>query len=120
MNTAIAMECQEHRVSPRFPLARQLLASNLHTDKPLGSVVNLSARGFMLMSPEQQASGELLSLLLEQAQAAAGERYVRLQARCVWSAPSSFSSDYGAGFEITGMTAADQARLQRWLQATGS
>jgi len=105
----------ERRRSPRYRPNRQLLACDMRDGEPLGSIVNLSASGFMLVGPHPLESGERLPL--EQPQAVPGERYVRLEARCVWCAPSSFTNAYGAGFEIIKMSDVDQARLQSWLQA---
>src|SRR5690625_474646 len=112
-----ALDFQERRSTPRYCVVRQLQVSNMRTGEPLGNVVNLSSQGFMLLGATQLSSGDELALRLGLPGAAVNEHYVTLKARCMWCAQSSFSSDYGAGFEVTRMTAADQARLQRWLQA---
>jgi hypothetical protein len=88
------------------------------TGQVVGSVVNVSASGFMLMSRSPLKPAERLLLLLELQEEAAASRCVRLEARCLWCAPSSFSSDYGAGFEIIQIAGDDQLRLQRWLSGT--
>lgn len=111
----VTREGQDRRLAPRYTLARRLRVRDMLTGQVVGSIVNVAASGFMLMSKSPLEPDERLLLLLELPEEAAASRSVRVEARCLWCAPSSFSSDYGAGFEITQIARDDQLRLQRWL-----
>jgi hypothetical protein len=115
-----ARNYQEQRSTPRYRVVRRMQVSNLETGEKLGNVINLSSQGFMLLSKAPLSSDQRLLLLLELPEEVAGQRQIRLEVRCLWCAPSSYSSDYGAGFEITHIAAGDQERLQRWLSGVGN
>lgn len=108
-----ALDLQDKRRAPRRLLTQSLRATEAVGGRLVGDVVNLSAHGLMLISKAPIAAGEQLSLLLDLPEAVDGSRRLRLDARCMWCAPSSFSRDYGAGFEITSLSEADRVRLQR-------
>lgn len=111
----VTKDCQQ-RLAPRYQLVHRLRVSDIKTQQVIGNVVNVSASGFMLVSKSRLNSGERLLLLLELPEETTDNRCVKIEARCLWCAPSSFSSDYGAGFEITKITTDDQSRLQGWLE----
>lgn len=116
MDTAVDL-LQDSRRAPRHLINQRLRAVSVATSEPIGDIVNLSSGGFMLVSKQPVPVDERMLLLLELPDAAGGALRVRLEARCLWCAPSSFSQDYGAGFEITHVSAEGRQRLQKWESA---
>lgn len=116
MDTAVDL-LQDQRRAPRHLITQRLRAVAAATNEAIGDIVNLSSGGFMLVSKQPIAADERVLLLLELPEAAGGVLRVRLEARCLWCAPSSFSQDYGAGFEITHVSAGGRQRLQQWKSA---
>lgn len=99
----------DKRAYPRFVPSRLLEVCDLHGE-PLGQLSNLSRGGFMLISAREMSASQRYDFIVGD-----DERAVRLSARCVWCQRSSYSNDYGAGFEIEAVIAADRPRFESWF-----
>lgn len=108
------------RLTPRYTLSRQVRVTDIGSKEDVGKVINLSTGGFMLIGPQPIEVHKYLYLLLEMDAATEIKRRIRLEAQCLWCGPSSYSSDYGAGFEITYMAPTEQRKLQQWLDFVAS
>jgi hypothetical protein len=111
MNSMNATGANDKRESDRRLLGQLLRVSDLQTDNVVGSLVNLSRGGFMLISKVPVEANQVSWFSLELPEPVEGHRRVSLEARCVWCQQSSFSTDYGAGFEIRQMSEDDRRRL---------
>lgn len=111
----MANSLQERRRMPRYSVKRQMHATDVGSKRDIGSIVNLSSSGFMLVCSEPVEVRRYFFLLLELTDAAERTLQLRLEARCLWCAPSSYSEAYGAGFEITYMAPTERRRLQQWI-----
>lgn len=101
----------EKRESERRLVSQLMRVSDLQTNSMVGNMVNLSRGGFMLISKMPLPANQVSWFLVELPEAVEGHRQVRLEARCVWCQQSSYSADYGAGFEIQSMPEDDRRRL---------
>ena len=107
-----ATDYENRRQSERKTVSRLLRVIDAGSRRLLGNVVNLSREGFMLISSEPLAQGELSRLTLELPDESEQLR-VSVTARCMWCQKSSFSEDYGAGFQIEDMASEDAGRLRQ-------
>lgn len=99
---------EDRRQHSRHTPELQLEIFDLHTEKRLGRVVDLSADGFMLFSDGPQVADTLLECRLVAARAVEGVSEVRLGADCLWSRPGADGQHCWAGFHIIDL-AEDQA-----------
>lgn len=111
----MANDSLDRRLTPRYIISRLVRVIDISTQQELGRIVNLSSSGFMLVSSQPIESRKTLHLALELGTTAESSRRVRLEAQCLWCGPSSFSLDYGAGFEITYIAPTEQRKLQQWI-----
>lgn len=103
----------EDKRSTERKLINQLLrVDDREAEAPLGNLVNLSAGGFMLISAEPIPEGRRFQLSLELPQPVDGKRAVEFSAKCIWCQRSSFSADYGAGFQIEAIPAEERRVLE--------
>lgn len=113
----MANDSLDRRLAPRYDISRLVRVIDTSTGQEVGRIVNLSSSGFMLVGSQPVVSRTTLRLVLELTTAAESSRQVRLDAQCLWCGPSSFSPDYGAGFEITRIVPTEQRKLQQWVGA---
>lgn len=111
----MANDSLDRRLMSRYRLNQHLRVTDIGSKQEMGAIVNLSSSGFMLVGKQPVEVRKYVYLLLELTTAAESRGQVRLEAQCLWCAPSSFSQDYGAGFEITRIASTEQRRLQQWI-----
>lgn len=111
----MANDSLERRLAPRYNVSQHVRVTDINSTRVLGHIVNLSSTGFMLVSKSPVESRQRMYLLMELEAAAAGSRRVLLEAQCLWCGRSSFSEDFGAGFEIIRIEANEQRKLQQWI-----
>jgi len=87
-----------------------------YTEERIGTLVNLSAHGFMLLRDSPIEPNRVLTLMVE-GPLPGGQDGSPLvfQACCIWCQRSSFSSEYGAGFEIREISPYDRYRLSQLI-----
>src|SRR5690625_3545914 len=100
---------------PRYTLSRHERVTDIGSREEVGKVINLSTAGFMLVGPQPVEVHKFLYLLLELSTLTETKCRIRLEAQCLWCGPSSYSDDYGAGFEITYIAPTEQRKLQQWI-----
>lgn len=109
MSTEIRPEDQ--RRSARRLVTRLLRVNDAASGILLGNLVNLSEHGFMLICKTPVEAGQAQWLVMELPEPVDGRRSVGLEASCVWCQKSSYSDDYGAGYEIRSISPDDRRRL---------
>lgn len=106
------MSSKDQRRSERHLINQLLRVRDCNSAHLMGNLVNLSHHGFMLISPQPLTQGLTTEISLELPYAVDGQSSVSFKARCVWCQKSSYSDDYGAGFEIEDITEPDRRKLQ--------
>lgn len=103
---------EDKRRSERRVVSKPMRVSEFYGRQPLGNLINLSRQGFMLISKAAVAADAVVRMVMELPEAVEGVTSVSFEARCVWCQKSSYSDDYGAGFEISRISPEDQRRLE--------
>ncbi|RFA25840.1 hypothetical protein CAI21_17940 [Alkalilimnicola ehrlichii] len=108
----LSRDMEEKRNTDR-KLVRQLLrVMDRNNHAVLGNLVNLSPEGFMLISPNALVEGGYSELELELPKIVNGRSRIAVDARCIWCQKSSYSDDYGAGFQIERIPEQDMRALR--------
>lgn len=106
----------ERRLHNRQHTELQLEVFDLHSDRRLGRVVDLSSDGFMLFSDSLQPVDELLECRLVSEQVIEGICEIRLAADCLWSRPGADGQHCWAGFHIIDLAEDQAAALEILLK----
>ncbi len=85
------------------------------TGASLGHIFDVSKEGFMLLGPEKLPASAKLNLTMELPELDK-TRSITMSAVCVWSQPSSFSEDFGSGFNIEEISDQDQVALNYFIR----
>jgi len=99
------------RRSERRPVTQQVHLLDAYSRDLVGSLVNLSRHGFMLLCNAPVEPNQVLTLEVERPEQQDRGAPLVFQACCIWCQKSSFSDEYGAGFEIRNISPYDQHRL---------
>jgi hypothetical protein len=103
---------RERRVHERRLVKQLLRVSEFNSSHMLGNMVNLSHEGFMLISTKPVTENEVSRLTMELPYEVEGASNVTFEARCMWCQKSSYSDDYGAGFQIESMADSDKRKIE--------
>lgn len=104
---------EEKRRAPRWAVTKLLEVRS--EDGATGTLANLSHGGFMLTSLHPMEQNRVMRMEIELPLDQEGFRRVEFYARCVWCQRSSFSDEYGAGFQIEAMAAEDRSRVRAFF-----
>ncbi len=110
---------QEKRRLPRAVTDANVLAHDVDTGRHLGRVVNLSAEGMMLISPEPVEQNLVFQLELALEPPHLGHKSLRCGVESLWSSKAHQSGHYWAGFHIIDISleAAEivESLVEMWL-----
>lgn len=106
----------ERRLRDRQHPELQLEVFDLHSNRRLGRVVDLSADGFMLFSDTLLTADELVECRLVSEQQIEEVNEIRLAADCLWSRPGADGQHCWAGFHIIDLAEDQAAALEILLQ----
>ena len=104
----------DRRQHSRHTAELHLEVYDLHSDRHLGRVVDLSAEGFMVFGDCPQEADALVECRLMSYPPVEGLTEVRLGADCLWSRPGADGQHCWSGFHIIDL-AEDQAVLLEGL-----
>ncbi len=107
-----AASMEDKRSSERKLIHQLLRVTDRRSNRTVGNLVNLSMDGFLLISPVPIPPQTVAELSLELPYAVNGRDHVDLVARCIWCQKSSYSDDYGAGYQIEQMSIPDRAVMR--------
>mgnify|MGYP002621769441 FL=1 len=82
---------------------------------PLGILLNFCGNSFMLVGKFPIEPKRLLTLAVQLPSDVAGRLPLTFQAVCLWCQKSSYSDEFGAGFEIRHINPENLKRLQQLL-----
>lgn len=102
----------ERRIDERTLVGHLLQVRERDSQEVLGNLVNLSTNGFMLISESPHEPNREMALTMELPYSVSGRQRLDVRARCIWSQKSSYSDDYGAGFEITEIAESDRELMR--------
>lgn len=103
---------RERRQHERRLVKKLLRVSDFNSSHMLGNMVNLSHEGFMLITPRPVEENQVSRLTMELPYEVEGVTKVTFEARCMWCQKSSYSDDYGAGFQIEHMSEGDRRKIE--------
>lgn len=89
----------ENRSSPRKQLNEHIDVLDINSEKPLGTLVNISTGGFMLFSNNPLDTNRLFQVRLLIPESVVGET-LELGAESLWCSDASDSGGYWTGFQI--------------------
>ncbi len=87
--------------------------------KQLGYLVDITERGFMLLSDESFPIGATREFQIEVTSDISERPYIKVSARSVWCEPDIDPSRYNTGFEITALKPEDVEVINKIVQVYG-
>jgi hypothetical protein len=90
----------EHRKQPRKIASETLEVFDQLTDSFLGTVVNISSDGLMLLSSESLTTGSIYQLDLRLSRLVRNQSNISLGAEVIWSSEATQGGSYWSGFHI--------------------
>ncbi|MCK5893103.1 MAG: PilZ domain-containing protein [Endozoicomonadaceae bacterium] len=108
----------EKRRHARKQINETAFVFDSNTGEKLGQLLDISREGFMLLSIREITVQQQLNLTLELPNtiSVSGHHLIKVSAKCAWCQPSSFSHDFGAGFQITSISEQDNVALQYFIR----
>ena len=100
LHKASSIALQTRRQQPRFEPQQPISVINIHTQKKMGALVNITTEGLMLMSDTAINSNRIYPISLILPDAISGHKQVDLGVDCLWSRSEEEYQRYWAGFQI--------------------
>ncbi len=91
---------RERRQQPRKIADTSIEVRDLNTGRSLGSVVNLTSDGLMLLTPDPVESNLVFQLELKLHRPVGGRQYLQLGAESLWCSDGNEPAHYWVGFHI--------------------
>ncbi len=108
---------EDRRRQNRTILHNNFLIRERDSGRPLGRIVNLSRYGFLVVSDEPVAESRRYWLTLALTDAVGRRRMLNVEAQAIWCRRMESSGEFGSGFELGGIGAADDEVLARIVAA---
>jgi hypothetical protein len=89
------------------------------TGAVLGYLVDLSSDGAMVVSEDPLTPGVDYRLRMDIPEDFSSKGCLDFEARCVWSRPDTDPRFYDSGFQLLGISEADEALIERMIQEYG-
>ncbi|MHC4883574.1 MAG: aminotransferase class IV [Planctomycetota bacterium] len=105
----------EQRQSPRHQVIQEVEVINRETNTSLGSLMNLSEEGLLLVGPEVLCAPKDFELRLQLPQAGRAPRIIDIDARCVRTLEVGVDL-YGAGFRFVESSPETQTAIQEAIE----
>lgn len=99
------------RKHERIEVSRSIIASDRHTGREIGQLVNFNDEGIMLMGTEPIAENNVLQLLLSPTSSSDADEPIHLGVESLWSQSNDDKSRYWTGFIIIDISEQDLERL---------
>ncbi|MBS1212304.1 MAG: PilZ protein [Proteobacteria bacterium] len=109
------MNTQERRKSPRKKVAHPIPVVDQDREHVLGHLVNVSQKGFMLLSPAPLDINRVFQLRIELPQICGGE-VIPLGAESLWREVSSSPGKYWVGFQIIDISPESSQRIRKLIE----
>ena len=100
LHTASSIELQTRRQQQRFEPQQPIAVINMNTQKKMGTLVNITTEGLMLMSDAAINSNRIYPISLILPDAISGQKQVDLGVDCLWSRSEVEYQRYWAGFQV--------------------
>ena len=107
------------RSMKRRHLIYYLRVINCDTEELLGFLVDITTRGFMVMSEKPIQTGRLFHLKILRASDAEEKQFLFFDARSKWSERSINSEFYDTGFELVNVTPDDFDEIEKIIDELG-
>ncbi|WP_297528377.1 PilZ domain-containing protein [Thiohalobacter sp.] len=105
----------EQRAHARRPMAHDLVVEDLHTEKVLGSLVNLSEEGMMLLMDEPIEPARVIQCRIRLNEPCEGIAELALGVESLWCQPTDEPGHFWAGYQIIDISDETAAILDKVL-----
>jgi hypothetical protein len=110
---------KDRRKSDRRFMLYYMPLYDIETQHQVGNLVDITARGIMIVSDRAFVDGQALRLRLELTGDVAAKSYMEFNARCKWCRADISPSLYNIGFEILELTEEDAEIVDRIVETYG-
>ncbi len=110
----------EKRQQHREAMGCTLKVRDIHHDRPLGCLVDLSESGFMLLSDQAFEAGLVIQLCFEFPAPVDGQSSIELGAESLWVSPANKPDYFWNGFRIIDVSPAAAEILARIVRAAAA
>ncbi|WP_051310602.1 PilZ domain-containing protein [Zooshikella ganghwensis] len=107
----------DRRKEQRISIAQPLEVYDVHTEHKLGSLVDLSYSGFMLLTTQSISPSRIFQCRLHLTDVPKEERTLNLGVECLWATPSNAPTLFWAGFHIIDISESAQSALEQFIDA---
>lgn len=112
---------KERRAAGRHDFHYYMPVTDDTTERMLGHISDVSARGFKLDSPQELPVGRDFKIRLTLERDVSNKPFISFVARSRWCAPDRFApAIFNVGFEIVTMTSADSGIYHQMVQKYAS
>jgi len=101
------MSMQDNRSSPRKRVNEKIELRDVHTEQLVGTLVNISESGFMLLADQSLSTNQLFQLRMLFPTPIENVEHIELGAECLWRQDVPDTDHCWAGFHIIDIS--DQA-----------
>lgn len=105
----------EMRKKVRVDVPGIVCVTDLHTNRRLGQLVNISEDGLMILVSEPVAENSVFQLALEFCNPSGDSTPLRIGVECLWCNKGNSDGQFWAGFYIIDISEPDQERIRRLL-----
>ena len=116
MSEAKKLEAHEKRKLERYPIEEALEVFDVHSERQLGRVVDITLEGLMITSENPIIVNRIFQLLIPLPAPLEGCNEIRLGVESLWSRESDDGSRYWTGFYVICISDRDRACIERLFQ----
>lgn len=113
MSEAENLEVQEKRRLERCPVTEVLEVFDVHSERQLGRVVDITQEGLMVTSQHPIMGNRIFQLLIPLPEPLEGCNEIRLGVESLWSRESHDGTRYWTGFHVICISDQDRACIER-------
>ena len=106
---------QEQRTHPRKQIEKKIEITDINSGDVLGSLVNISLGGFMLISSAEQPLNQLFQLRIDFPAPIDGETGIDLGAESLWCNDATGPGSFWTGFQIIDLSDQGMELVQRLI-----
>jgi hypothetical protein len=116
MSEAKKLDMQEKRKLERCPVEEVLEVFDVHSERQLGRVVDITLEGLMITSETPILVNRIFQLLIPLPEPVEGCNEIRLGVESLWSRESDDGIRYWTGFHIICISDQDRACIEQVFQ----